>query len=261
MKVNSGVPMPLVPQSVGLDTNRTPFSWQEFAEAASNELRSPLALIHGYIETLQEAVFKKTNSLQRCLEVMDKHSRRMMRILDDIQTLARLDSQTGLERRVELFHAHRSFEDALEHLSPLIDLLHPTIHTSFPPQDLVTGDRRLWDMVLVHLLETALARNPSGNLSLEVTCSIEAENITVIIADNGIGFPAEDVLVLFKPFHHPQNDAVDQLKGSGLGLAIVERSVAALGGTISVSSRPGCRTEFVVKLPKMAISTTAHLGE
>lgn len=228
---------------------RQPFSWQDFAALASSELRAPLALIHGYIETLQEDMFRKAASLQRCLEVMDKHSRRMMRILEDMQTLARMVGPHNDESRQEVFHAHRTVDDALEHLSPLIDLLQPDIHRQFPKDDLVTGDRRLWDIIMVHLLETALARNASEKITIDIQCTRHGDDFHVIISDTGIGFPPEELPNVFQPFHHPRNDATDKFRGSGLGLAMVERAVALQGGCISVTSLPGQQTTFSMLLP------------
>ena len=65
---------------------------KDFVTNASHELRTPLSLIHGYIETLQSGMIKSGASMNRCLEVMEKHSKRMMRIIEDMLTISRLES-------------------------------------------------------------------------------------------------------------------------------------------------------------------------
>lgn len=221
---------------------------KDFVTNASHELRTPLALIHGYIETLQSGMFKGTASMQRCLEVMDKHSRRMMRIIEDMLTISRLEGSDG-QLKFEPFHIRGCVEDVFEHLTPLIDLRQPVVQIDLPVDGVINGDRFYWDQIFTNLLENALKENVKPGLKLTVSGKWSADSVTLAVSDNGVGIPAEDVPFVFKRFFRCAKHHSQEVKGTGLGLSIVKRAVEAHGGEVSVRSTPGVETIFSMKLP------------
>ncbi len=218
---------------------------QDFVTSAGHELRTPLSLIHGYIETLKSGMIKNTASLVRCLDVMEKHSRRMMRIIDDMLTLSRLES---LEEplKTETFLVRGSVQDALEHLTPLIETRQPHITLDFPPDGgLLSGDRFYWDQIFSNLIENALKENPRTGLRLNIRGRWTRHECVITITDDGVGIRAEDVPNVFKRFYRSTQES----KGSGLGLSIVRRAVELHGGTIELESHPGQSTTFTIRVP------------
>ena len=221
---------------------------KDFVTNASHELRTPLALIHGYIETLQSGMFKGSASMQRCLEVMDKHSRRMMRIIEDMLTISRLEGSDG-QLKFEPFHIRGCVEDVLEHLTPLIDLRQPVVKLDLPMDGVINGDRFYWDQIFTNLLENALKENVKPGLRLTVSGTWTSDSVTLTVSDNGVGIPAEDIPFVFKRFFRCAKHHSQEVKGTGLGLSIVKRAVEAHGGTVSVRSTPGVETVFTMTLP------------
>ena len=218
---------------------------QDFVTSAGHELRTPLSLIHGYIETLKSGMIKNTSSLVRCLDVMDKHSRRMMRIIDDMLTLSRLE---GLEEplKTETFLVRACVHDALEHLTPLIEIRQPRITLDFPPDGgLLSGDRFYWDQIFSNLIENALKENPRPGLRIAITGRWTRHECLITVTDDGIGIPPEDLPNIFKRFYRGGNET----KGTGLGLSIVKRAVEVHGGTIDLESHPGRSTQFTIRVP------------
>ena len=218
---------------------------QDFVTSAGHELRTPLSLIHGYIETLKSGMIKNTASLVRCLDVMEKHSRRMMRIIDDMLTISRLE---GLEEplKTETFLVRACVHDALEHLTPLIEIRQPVITLDFPPDGgILSGDRFYWDQIFSNLIENALKENPRTGLRIAITGRWTQHECIITVTDDGIGIRAEDLPYAFKRFYR----GVQESKGTGLGLSIVKRAVEVHGGTIDLESHPGRSTVFTIRVP------------
>lgn len=221
---------------------------KDFVTNASHELRTPLALIHGYIETLQSGMFKGATSMQRCLEVMEKHSRRMMRIIEDMLTISRLESGDS-QLRCEPFSVKGCVEDVLEHLTPLIDLRQPLIRIDFPQNCILHGDRFYWDQIFTNLIENSLKENARLGMTLSIGGTWSDKDVVLTVADSGVGIPAEDLPFVFKRFFRCAKHHSQEIKGTGLGLSIVKRAVEAHGGTISVRSIPDIETVFTMRVP------------
>jgi two-component system phosphate regulon sensor histidine kinase PhoR len=218
---------------------------QDFVTSAGHELRTPLSLIHGYIETLKSGMIKNTASLVRCLDVMEKHSRRMMRIIDDMLTISRLE---GLEEplKTETFLVRACVHDALEHLTPLIEIRQPVIALDFPPDGgILSGDRFYWDQIFSNLIENALKENPRTGLRIAITGRWTQHECIITVTDDGIGIRAEDLPNAFKRFYR----GVQESKGTGLGLSIVKRAVEVHDSTIDLESHPGRSTVFTIRVP------------
>lgn len=224
---------------------------KDFVTNASHELRTPLSLIHGYIETLQSGLIKGGQSMQRCLDVMEKHSKRMMRIIEDMLTISRLESQDA-QLKTETFHVRACVEDVLEHLTPMIEVRHPNITLDFPDDGgLLHGDRFYWDQIFTNLIENALKENPRTGLNLRIGGEWSDEECTLVVSDDGIGIPAEDLPFVFKRFYRCGKERAHETKGTGLGLSIVKRAVEAHGGTIELTSVPGVETSFTIHVPNV----------
>lgn len=218
---------------------------QEFVTSAGHELRTPLSLIHGYIETLKSGMIKNTTSLVRCLDVMEKHSRRMMRIIEDMLTLSRLEGQDEA-MKTDTFLVRGCVQDAIEHLTPLIEVRQPHITLDFPHDGgLLSGDRFYWDQIFSNLIEHTLKENPHTGLHLSITGRWTRHECIITFADDGVGVCPEDQPYIFKRFYR----GTQETKGTGLGLSIVKRAVEAHSGTIELESHPGVRTVFTIRVP------------
>lgn len=231
---------------------------KDFVTNASHELRTPLSLIHGYIETLKSGLIRGTSSLNRCLDVMEKHSKRMMRIIEDMLTISRLESGDA-QLRAETFLVRGCVEDVLEHLTPLVDARQPVITLSFPePGGILQGDRFYWDQIFTNLMENALKENQSPGLHLTISGEWLEHECVLKVTDNGIGIPAVDIPFVFKRFFRCAKHHSQETRGTGLGLSIVKRAVEAHGGSIEVHSKPGIETVFTMRVPLHQAGAADH---
>ncbi|WP_395718908.1 ATP-binding protein [Prosthecobacter sp.] len=221
---------------------------RDFIVSTCHELRTPLSLIHGYLETLRGGLIKNPASLQRCLEVMDKHSRRLMRIVDDMLVLARIESDAGDMKRAP-FLVRGCIEDALEHLMPQIEVQNASVTLDLPEGAVLHGDRACWDQVFTNLIEHALKMNPRPGLHVRICGQWSGGGCVLSVEDDGVGFSPEELPLIFESFHFSGSGHIHETRGTGLGLRIAKTVVEAHGGSIEVESTPGKRTAFIIRLP------------
>jgi len=226
---------------------------KDFVANASHELRSPLAIINGYLENLlDDDMILNPETARRFLIIMRTHVERISRIVEDMLVISRLESGEANAIKIEPFLFHSCIKDILERLESDIRKQHAKMIVTMPDPGLVMhGDRFYWTQVLFNLVENALKQNPQGGLRVEIGCEPVDENIRIWVADNGVGIPSDDLPHIFLRFfrvekHHSQQE----IKGTGLGLSIVKRAVEAHGGTIDVVSDPGRETRFIITVPR-----------
>lgn len=226
---------------------------KDFVANASHELRTPLAIISGYLENLidDDLLYDPVVS-RRFLTVMRKHAERISRIVEDMLVISRLESGEAGALKVEPFRLLSCVKDVLERLESMIRRQQALVSVRFEdPEVVLAGDRFYWTQVLFNLVENALKQNVHEGLQIKIRCRTHAKGFELSVADNGVGIPSEDLPFIFKRFYRVQkHHNQDQIKGTGLGLSIVQRAIKAHGGEISVTSTPGIRTRFTIRLPR-----------
>lgn len=225
---------------------------KDFVANASHELRTPMAIISGYLENLlDERLLDDPAAARHFLAIMRKHADRISRIVEDMLVISRLESGEAGTLKIEPFRFRSCIQDVLERLESVIRSQQATIQVLMPDAELVLhGDRFYWTQVLFNLVENALKQNPYPGLQVEIGCEQSDHVVRVWVTDNGIGIPSADLPHIFRRFyrvekHHSQRE----IKGTGLGLSIVKRAIEAHGGTISVTSLPGRETRFLISVP------------
>lgn len=204
---------------------------------AEVELRTPLALIQGYIETLKTGAIKNGDSLARCLEVMDKHSRRLMHVIDDLNAAGQL-RPGSMPSVCDAAFLHRCLETSIERLTALIEVSGTVIDAEIPPGCCeLKGDREVWHLVFTKLLEELLRNLPSNSrITLRAswqTCGCVLDIICdAPLITRGV---APDAQVTWGE--------------AALGLLVVKRALELNHGTLEWTNDPqeGCR--FLLSLP------------
>jgi signal transduction histidine kinase len=224
---------------------------KDFVANASHELRTPLTLIIGYIEMLQDGGANPPAMVKRSLDVMEKHTKRIARIIEDMLAISRLeDADTPLN--CEAFNVRASAQDAADHLGPMLEGRDVRIEFDFPEDGgRLVGDRFYWDQIFTNLIENSIKENSRPGLVIRVSGKWEKDGCVLKVSDNGIGIPAHDQPFVFKRFYrgNKHHSSASQIKGTGLGLSIVKRAVEGHGGSIVLTSTPGVETTFTMKIP------------
>jgi len=229
---------------------------KDFVANASHELRTPLAIISGYLENLlEDGVLEETETARHFLGVMQKHTDRISRIVEDMLVISRLESGEAGSLNIEPFKISSCINDVLERLESVVRNQEAGVEVKLEdPALVIHADRFYWTQVLFNLVENALKQNPHRGLMVEIGCATEPSgDLRIWVADNGIGIPSADLPHIFRRFyrvakHHSQQ----KIKGTGLGLSIVKRAVEAHNGQITVTSVPGHDTRFTITLPLTA---------
>jgi signal transduction histidine kinase len=218
-----------------------------FVSSVSHELRTPLTSMVGYLELLREGEAGELNSEQlRMLEIVDRNSRRLNKLIGDLLVMARLDSGrmehaftdvdlVGLvTRQVESIAALASKQGVG------IDLVIDAPHV------IVKGDVVRLGQMIDNLLSNGVKFTPPGGT---VMLSVETSDDRVIltVTDTGVGIPADEVDHVFDRFYRAST--VGTIGGTGLGLPIAKAIVEAHDGTIDAVSQVGVGTTFTISLP------------
>jgi signal transduction histidine kinase len=215
----------------------------------SHDLRTPLAAIRGYLETLQIKDAELTAAeKRRYLAIAVQHSERLTRLVTELFELARLDAGEIRLRPESLSPAElvqdvtRTYEIVARQRSVQLKM---DLAGDAPP---VRADIALIQRVLVNLLDNALKHTPSGgtvNVSLVATDS----GVRVAVTDSGKGIARDDLRHIFDRFYRGRNDPRAQSDGAGLGLAIVRKILDLHHTTIDVENMPGAGARFAFDLP------------
>jgi signal transduction histidine kinase/HAMP domain-containing protein len=220
-----------------------------FFATVSHELRAPLTTIEGYVEMLGDGDAGEVTSQQRqMLETIDRSTVRLRNLVDDVFTLAKLESGafTTVMRPVDLTDVIRAAADAVRP-SAITGELALTIGGT-DGELMVDGDASQLDRVVINLLSNAVKFTPKGGC-VEVSAFAEGKSAVIRVRDTGIGIPASDQKELFNRFFRASNATGRSIPGTGLGLAIVRMIVVNHGGDIDLKSTEGAGTTVTVWLP------------
>ncbi len=234
----------LVGDLKALDTAKSSF----FA-TVSHELRAPLTTIEGYVEMFGDGEAGEVTSQQRqMLEAIDRSTVRLRNLVDDVFTLAKLESGafTTVMRPVDLTDVIRAAADAVRP-SVIAGELALTVSAT-EGELMVDGDASQLDRVVINLLSNAVKFTPKGGC-VEVSAFGEGRSAVIRVSDTGIGIPASDQKELFNRFFRASNATGRSIPGTGLGLAIVRMIVVNHGGDIDLKSTEGAGTTVTVWLP------------
>lgn len=233
----------------------------DFVANASHELRSPLAGLIGFIETLRGHASNDPEARERFLEVMHNEALRMARLVDDLMSLSRVEINEHVAPReaVDLADVIAGVADALlvraegKGMPVVIDC----------PEDLptVTGDADQLTQVFHNLVDNAVKYGSKGT-PIRITArggeklpGTSREAVSVAVANEGEGIAAIHLPRLTERFYRVDEGRSRQLGGTGLGLAIAKHIVNRHRGRLVVDSQQGVGTTVTVVVPRAAGET------
>ncbi|GGJ62186.1 signal transduction histidine kinase [Anoxybacillus voinovskiensis] len=227
---------------------------REFVANASHELRTPLSVIFSSVEALEMDDDLKVNEFsQKVMHRLREEVKRMTKLINDLLTLARSDSEHAfLEIVKEPFDFRPHAERTVQVLKELADKKDIHLHFNSPASVVGTGDADKLTQLLYILLDNAIKYTPNGghvSLSLRVEPYKQHQLLVISVKDTGIGIAKEDIGRIFDRFYRADKARTRQHGGHGLGLSIAKWIVDAHRGTIDVQSEVGKGTEFIVKIP------------
>ncbi len=225
---------------------------RELVSNVSHDLRTPLASMHGYVETL----LLKNDSLSeeerlRYLEITRKHSLRLRQLIGDLFELSKLDS-ASIQPSLEWFSLAELLQDVTQEFELQAENKGVDLSVIAEPEaSTVYADIGLMQRVLENLLRNALKYTPQGG-SISISLDKKPGCVAVAVADTGCGIPEHELDRIFDRFYRSEQGEEDLSNSTGLGLAIVKRILDLHGSRITVESKLNQGTRFEFDIPARA---------
>lgn len=227
---------------------------QAFLAEVSHELKTPLNILLGYLDTLAQGAWQDEKVALPFLEKALAQVHRMNSLVQDILLLAQIESG-GWLIQPEATPLYPLLEEVWSELEPLARKKQIALRK--PPLDLqdlaVEADPYALRKVFKNLLENAIQYSPEGRtITVIWEPTPDRKRVRISIQDEGIGIPAEHLPHIFERFYRVDKSRSRQSGGTGLGLSIVRELIEAHGERISVRSQVGSGTAFSFTLPACA---------
>jgi signal transduction histidine kinase len=220
----------------------------QFLDNATHELRTPLASIKAYAETLAMSDELDVESQKEFCNTINTEATRLARFIDDLLSVSSMEagSLTLDKQRVEL---NRVFTEVVGKVKPQMDKKGIHFEAIFPekyPQ--LKIDKGKFNVALVNLLGNAAKYTPGGGrVRFEVT--VTNQEFRIEVEDTGPGIVEDELPRIFEKFFRSTNSQVQATAGTGLGLSIAYEIVKLHGGDLTVQSTFGEGTTFTATLP------------
>ncbi len=220
---------------------------REFVSNVSHELRTPLTTMRSYLEALVDGAWQNEQIAPKFLNVTQQETERMIRLVNDLLKLSRMDSEE-YELNVEWVEFNQFFNAIIERFE-LSKSQEVKFRRRFANEELfVEIDTDKMTQVLDNIISNALKYSPDGGFVRFETVIVNGQ-IRVMISDDGMGIPPENVDRIFDRFYRADRARSRAMGGTGLGLAIAREMIAAHGGKIWADSEEGKGTSIYFTLP------------
>lgn len=229
----------------------------EFINIAAHELRTPLAVIRGYASILHERLDEEPREYaDQILQCAD----RLQRIADDMLNLKYLE--TGqVDLRLERLDVDEVIREVVNSYRPLALEREQSIELTVDrAAGDITADRAMLDLMLGSLISNAIKFSPRKS-RVRVSAQGDAENVTLMVQDQGKGLTPDQVEHVFEAFYQVGSSLTRQEGGLGLGLTLTRKMVRAHGGEIWIESDSKHGSSFYISLPRNAVNSGAPAHE
>ena len=220
---------------------------KELVADVSHELKTPITSIMGYADTLLEGGYDEETQ-SKFLNVIASESRRMARLVTDLLTLSRYDSNKKKTQK-ESFDLGELVKRCQEKLAIEIKKKGHKVNC-FVTADvpLVYADKDDIERVVLNILTNSIKYTPDGG-EIKIYVGFVYNDAYIKVFDNGIGIPEDDLSRIFERFYRVDKARTREMGGTGLGLSIAKEILDKNGGSIDIKSKVGEGTEVVIRIP------------
>jgi signal transduction histidine kinase len=221
----------------------------------SHELKTPLTSIQGFSQAMLDGILRRPEDFVRPAEIISQETARMIRLVNGLLELSRLESGQAALQLTELDLA-RVLQNCADSFVPQAHFNEVKLLTDFKSPLPLKGDPDRLNQVFSNLVHNALKFTPAGGI-IRLSAYRTGSSVVVTVTDTGAGIPAADLPNIFERFYQADKSRRrDQAEeGTGLGLAISREIIQAHGGKIEATSELNKGTQFVVTLPVLIKSS------
>lgn len=217
---------------------------REFIQNAGHELKTPLTTIIGYEGMIENNILSEKDEVAEANQIILKEAKRMKSVIDDMLTLAELESKETEKGNVEDINATKEIESIIDSFKYLAMEKNISISTNLKEVTLHM-DSMDFDRLCRNLISNGIKYNKQGG---ELKITLNTSNL--IVEDTGLGIAEKDINRIFERFYMVDKSHSRQLGGTGLGLAIVKHILIKYNFTIKVESQLGIGSKFIVSFNK-----------
>lgn len=223
----------------------------EFLSRMSHEIRTPMNGIIGMTE-LAKMQIRDSQKVSECLDKITASSEYLLALINDVLDMSRIENG-----KVELYMEKLDLKELMERLKTMFEEKAAKAGLSFLVEEdiqnrYVIGDELRLSQVVVNIVSNALKFTPAGgSVKVLIRQQIKEDQkcfLEILIADTGIGMSEKAQRNIFEPFEQAEASTAHNYGGTGLGLAICSSLVQLMGGSISLDSKPGTGSRFLVQL-------------
>ena len=220
---------------------------QEFVANVSHELRTPLTTMRSYLEALADGAWRDENIAPTFLNVTQTETERMIRLVNDLMQLSKMDSQE-YQLNLEFVEFNKFFMRIIDRFemskSQNVEFVRILPESSY----FVEVDTDKLTQVIDNIISNAMKYSPDGG-NVHFGFTVHDTMLKVMISDDGMGIPKENVGRIFDRFYRVDRARARSMGGTGLGLAIAQEMIEAHGGKIWAESEEGVGTTIFFTLP------------
>ncbi len=231
-------------QEARREAERSNEELEQFAYAASHDLKAPLSVLSGFVQLLRERHLDELGKDAEFLDVMSGTIARMGQLIADLLQLSRIGRT---DHDLEVTKLADVVDDALANLNPEVQQTGAVITVGDLPDARL--DRSLGVLIFQNLVSNALKYSGGSKPRVKISAQENGRWATIEVADQGEGMEPEALDRIFTPFVRLHGQGDDEPPGTGIGLALVKKAVAVHGGDIDVESQPGKGSTFRFTVP------------
>lgn len=218
---------------------------QEFTANVSHELKTPLTVISGYSELIENGMTGEEDTIRFSKEI-HRNSTRLLTLINDILRLSELDSgEQGMT--LEDVDLYELADNCISMLQMNADKNEITLHLHGPHISL-KSNRQMLEEMLYNLCDNAIRYNEPGG-KVEISIQKSTDSIVLTVSDTGIGISPENRERIFERFYRVDKSRSKQTGGTGLGLAIVKHIAEQINAKIQIDSELGKGTSITILFP------------
>jgi signal transduction histidine kinase len=223
--------------------------YRNFIQNVSHELKTPLTVIQGHAAKVID-IPDDREGWSASLRIITEETKRLTQLVDNLLTLARLESPAFTLDRSRMSMA-ALIEDAILQLSDVAEERNVSLDLHLMPNlPHINADRARLKQVVLNLLDNALKyTEPGGSVSVRLEGDVNQKHILCAVEDTGEGIPEEDLPHIFDKLYRVRRVHGVPVEGSGLGLTLAREIILAHGGDITVASKVGVGSKFTFEVP------------
>lgn len=222
---------------------------REFVSNASHELKTPITIISGFIETIKLGHIKDEKQLNHFVEIMEKEVKRLALLTDNLLHLSRAEKILAENSEEKILNLKLLLEEIRKSFFNIAERKKIEIEIKADDKEIKIKLSNEWFRTVIGNLIDNSIKYSNNDSKIELIGYIKGEYLSITIKDEGIGIPKEELENIFRRFYRVDKSRNRKIEGNGLGLAIVKNMVYSINGKINIESEVGLGTKIVLEFP------------